>query len=57
MLNEFTFLGCPLGFWFAQQGAIMIFVVLILIYALSMARFDRQLAAELRAIAGEGSRS
>ncbi len=57
VLNEFTFLGCPLGFWFAQQGAIVTFVVLILIYALSMGRFDRQLAAELRAIAGEGNRS
>lgn len=57
VLNEFKFLGFPLGFWFAQQGAIIIFVVLILIYALSMGRFDRDLAAELRAIAGEESSS
>ena len=43
VLNQLTFLGFPLGFWFAQQGAIITFVVLILIYALTMARLDRRL--------------
>lgn len=33
--------GYPLGFWFAQQGSIIIFVLLILVYALSMNRLDR----------------
>ena len=33
--------GYPLGFWFAQQGSIVAFVVLILIYALAMNRLDR----------------
>lgn len=33
--------GYPLGFWFAQQGSILTFVVLILIYALAMNRLDR----------------
>jgi len=46
-LNEFTFVGFPLGFWFAQQGAIVTFVVLILIYAIGMARLDRRLRREL----------
>ena len=53
-LNEFTFLGFPLGFWFAQQGAIITFVFLILIYALGMSRLDRRLAAELRELRQEG---
>ena len=53
--NQFTFLGFPLGFWFAQQGAIVTFVVLILIYALAMGRLDRALQKELRAIAAAES--
>lgn len=52
-LNEFTFLGFPLGFWFAQQGAILTFVVLILVYALGMARLDKKLERELDRIASE----
>ncbi len=32
----------PFGFWWAQQGAIVVFVLLILIYALIMDRVDRQ---------------
>ena len=52
-LNEFTFLGFPLGFWFAQQGSIVTFVVLILIYALAMARLDRRLHAELEQLQRE----
>jgi len=56
-LNQFTFLGFPLGFWFAQQGAIIAFVVVILIYAVTMARFDRRLAREVLAITAEESAS
>ena len=46
-LNAYTFVGAPLGFWFAQQGAVIMFVILILVYALAMARLDRRLKAEL----------
>ncbi|MCK5943336.1 MAG: DUF4212 domain-containing protein [Planctomycetes bacterium] len=46
-LNGFTFVGFPLGFWFAQQGAIVTFVVLILVYAVAMGRLDRRLQREL----------
>ncbi|MFN3239984.1 MAG: DUF4212 domain-containing protein [Planctomycetota bacterium] len=52
-LNACTFLGFPLGFWFAQQGAIVTFVVLILIYAVGMARLDRRLQRELQQIERE----
>ena len=41
-LNRFHLGGFPLGFWFAQQGSIYIFVVLILIYALRMDQLDRE---------------
>jgi putative solute:sodium symporter small subunit len=32
--------GFPLGFWFANQGSIVIFVLIIAAYALLMARLD-----------------
>ncbi len=41
-LNRFHLGGFPLGFWFAQQGSIYLFVILILIYALRMDRIDKQ---------------
>ncbi|MEK9504758.1 DUF4212 domain-containing protein [Gaopeijia maritima] len=33
--------GVPLGFWFAQQGSIYVFVVLIFVYVVRMNRLDR----------------
>ena len=41
-LNTITFLGGPLGFWIAQNGAIYVFILLILIYCLSMNRLDEE---------------
>ncbi len=32
--------GYPLGFWFAQQGSILVFVLLILVYCIRMNRLD-----------------
>ncbi|MDE0910909.1 MAG: DUF4212 domain-containing protein [Myxococcota bacterium] len=45
-LNEFHLGGFPLGFWFAQQGAIYVFMVLVLIYAVMMRRLDRDHGVE-----------
>jgi len=50
-LNAYRLAGFPLGFWFAQQGSILVFVVLILVYALGMTRLDREHHAELEALA------
>lgn len=41
-LNNFKLGGFKLGFWFAQQGAIYIFVVLIFVYVWLMNRLDRE---------------
>lgn len=41
-LNRFRFGRLPLGFWFAQQGSIYIFVILIFVYAWLMDRLDRK---------------
>lgn len=40
-LNAIHIGGFPLGFWFAQQGSIYTFVVLIFAYYLLMQRLDR----------------
>lgn len=40
LLNAYRLGGFPLGFWFAQQGSILTFVALILVYALAMNRLD-----------------
>lgn len=41
-LNEIQFFGFKFGFWFAQQGAIYVFVLLIFFYAHRMNQLDRQ---------------
>lgn len=41
-LNEIQIAGYRLGFWFAQQGSIYVFVVLIFYYAWRMNRLDRE---------------
>ena len=35
--------GFKLGFWFAQQGSIYVFVVLIAVYVVVMNKLDREL--------------
>jgi putative solute:sodium symporter small subunit len=46
-LNGFRLGGFPLGFWFAQQGSIVVFVLLILVYGLAMNRLDARHHREL----------
>lgn len=41
-LNNFNLGGYPLGFWFAQQGSIYIFIALIFIYGHLMRKIDRK---------------
>ena len=41
-LNTVNFMGVPLGFWFAQQGSIITFVVLIAIYVTRMDKLDAE---------------
>jgi putative solute:sodium symporter small subunit len=41
-LNAIRVGGYQLGFWFAQQGSIYVFVVLIFFYAWRMNKLDRQ---------------
>ena len=41
-LNAITIGGYELGFWFAQQGSIYVFVILIFFYAYRMNKIDRK---------------
>jgi putative solute:sodium symporter small subunit len=58
-LNQFRlpFTGFPLGFWFAQQGSILVFVLCILAYCVAMNRLDRRHHEDLEAISRKKSRS
>ncbi|EAQ30971.1 MULTISPECIES: DUF4212 domain-containing protein [Idiomarina] len=42
VLNEIRFFGFKLGFWFAQQGSIITFIVLIFLYVRGMAKLDNK---------------
>ena len=41
-LNQIKIGGFKLGFWFAQQGSMYVFVVLIFVYVWLMNRLDKQ---------------
>jgi len=41
-LNGIKIGGFPLGFWFAQQGSIYVFVILIFIYVNLMNKLDKK---------------
>ena len=45
-LDQFRFGGFKLGFWFAQQGSIYVFVVLIFVYVRGMNRIDRRFGVD-----------
>jgi putative solute:sodium symporter small subunit len=42
VLNNFAIGGYPLGFWFAHQGSIYVFIILIFFYAWRMNRLDKE---------------
>lgn len=42
VLNQIQFFGFKLGFWFAQQGAIYVFVALIFVYVKKMNDLDKE---------------
>lgn len=46
VLNQIHLGGYKLGFWFAQQGSIYVFVVLIFVYTRKMGQLDRKYGVE-----------
>ena len=45
-LDQIKLGGFKLGFWFAQQGSIYIFVIIIFLYVWLMKRLDKKLSEE-----------
>ena len=41
-LDQFQIAGFKLGFWFAQQGSIYVFIILIFIYIHLMNKLDKK---------------
>ena len=41
-LDNFSIGGAPLGFWMAQNGAIYIFLLLIIIYCIRMTQLEKK---------------
>lgn len=46
LLSDIPVGGTDLGFWFAQQGSIIVFLGLIFFYAWRMNKLDRQYGVE-----------
>ncbi|MCC5855637.1 MAG: DUF4212 domain-containing protein [Idiomarina sp.] len=46
VLNQISFFGFKLGFWFAQQGSIYTFIVLIFIYIRQMNLLDKKYSVD-----------
>lgn len=45
-LNQITFLGFPLGFYMSAQGSLVIYVIIIGVYAKYMAKLDKEYDVE-----------
>ena len=41
-LDNFSIGGAPLGFWFAQNGSIYVFLILIVIYCRKMTQYEKK---------------
>lgn len=41
-LDYFSIGGAPLGFWFAQNGSIYVFLVLIVVYCIKMTQYEKK---------------
>lgn len=51
-LNGASIGGFPLGFWMAQQGSIITFVILIFVFAKKMDRYDAELEERVKKESG-----
>ena len=48
-LQVLVFGGWPLGYWIAAQGAVLVFIGIVVVYGWAMNRFERQDAERLAA--------
>lgn len=43
----------PVGFWMASQGAVFVFIAIVVVYAWAMSRFEREDARAAQVLDGE----
>ena len=55
-LQVLVFGGWPLGYWIAAQGAVLVFIGIVVVYGWAMNRFERQDAEVAAAADGEARR-
>lgn len=55
-LNQIKMGGFKLGFWFAQQGSIYVFVVLIFVYVYLMNKLDKEFDVDEKDETGTGDK-
>ncbi len=48
-LDGYSFLGFPLGYWLAAEGALLVYILLIAVYVLVMDRLEAALLAKTAA--------
>ena len=48
---QWTVAGWPLGYWVASQGALLVFMAIVVVYAVAMSHFEREDEAEADAAA------
>lgn len=48
-LQVLVFGGWPLGYWIAAQGAVLVFIAIVVVYGWAMNRFERQDAERIAA--------
>ena len=46
--------GWPLGYWVASQGAVLVFMAIVLVYAVAMSAFERKDALAAQAAVASG---
>jgi putative solute:sodium symporter small subunit len=46
VLNSISIGGYKLGFWFAQQGSMFVFLLLIFVYAIRMGQLDKKFGVQ-----------
>ena len=48
---SFTVAGWPFGYWMAAQGGVLVFIVIVVVYAVFMNAMDRRAQANREALA------
>lgn len=56
-LQAFIVAGWPLGHWIAAQGAVLMFIAIVVAYCWAMNRFERQDAARVATLTTERAQS